>query len=88
MKIHHHFGYYFFLITVLSLGLLLTWRLSPNKDLQMLSFIGLSIAYAVIGIVHHFLEHDLVDKIVIEYILIALLGVAIAFFIFKGGFGI
>lgn len=88
MKINHHYGYYFFLITILGLGLLLTWRLSPNKDLQMLSFVALSIVYAVIGIVHHLIDHDLVVKIVIEYILIAALGVAAAFFIFKGGFGI
>ena len=88
MKKDYHFGYYFFLITILSLGLLLTWRLSPNKDLQMLSFIVLSITYASIGIIHHLIDHDLVGKIVIEYVLIAMLGIAAAFFIFKGGFGI
>jgi hypothetical protein len=47
-----------------------------------------SIAYAFVGIFHHVLLHDLVPKIVIEYVLIAAFGVAAAFFIFKGGFGI
>lgn len=84
----HHFAYYFFLLTVLLMGLIIVWLLSPNKNLQMIAFIALSIAYAGIGIVHHLLEHDLVGKIVIEYFLVALLGIAAAFFIFRGGFGI
>ena len=84
----YHLGYYFFLITVLVLGIFAVWRLSPNKDLQMIAFILLSIVYALIGIIHHLLDHDLVGKIVIEYILIAVLGIAAALFIFKGGFGI
>lgn len=88
MKKDYHIGYYFFLISVLLLGLLVTWKLAPDKNLQMLSFMALSVIYAGIGIVHHLLTHDLVSKIVIEYILVALLGIAAAFFIFKGGFGI
>ena len=84
----HHFGYYFFLITVLVLGLYAVWFLGPDKNLQMLAFVLLSIIYAAIGIIHHLLEHNLVGKIVIEYILVALLGIAASFFIFRGGFGI
>jgi hypothetical protein len=88
IKNDYHLGYYFFLITILLIGLIITWQLAPNKDLQFLSFVILSMIYATIGIIHHFIDHDLVGKIVIEYILIAILGIAAAFFIFKGGFGI
>lgn len=88
IKKDYHLGYYFFLTTVLLIGFLLIWRLSPDKNLQFLVFIILSIVYATVGILHHLIDHDLVGKIVIEYILIALLGIAAAFFIFKGGFGI
>lgn len=88
IKKDYHFGYYFFLITVLVIGLLVTWQLGPNKDLQMVSLIILSILYAVIGIGHHLKNHDLVGKIMVEYILIAILGIATSFFIFRGGFGI
>lgn len=87
-KKDYHVGYYFFLITVLAIGLFITWWLGPNKDLQMLSFMVLSVVYACIGIIHHLLNHDLVGKIVVEYILVALLGIAASFFIFKGGIGI
>lgn len=86
-KIDRHFGYYIFLVAVLVVGLIVTWMLGPDKNLQFLSLVVLSIAYAVIGIIHHLLSHDLVSKIVIEYILVAALGIAAAFFIFKGGFG-
>lgn len=82
-----HFVYYFFLATVLLVGLMVTWRLGPDKNLQMISLVILSIGYAVIGILHHLHTHDLVGKIVIEYVLVAALGIAAAFFIFKGGFG-
>lgn len=88
IKKDYHFGYYFFLITILTVGVLLIIRLSPEKNLQMLFLVGLSIIYALVGIIHHLLNHDLVGKIVVEYVLVALLGVAAAFFIFKGGFGI
>lgn len=87
-KKDYHLGYYFFLITILALGIIAVWLLAPNKDLQMIAFIALSIIYALIGIIHHLIDHDLVGKIVIEYILIAVLGIAAALFIFKGGFGI
>lgn len=88
MTKNYHFEYYFFLLTVLVLGIFVVWRLGPDKNLQMLAFMILSILYAVIGIAHHLLNHDLVGKIMIEYILVASLGVAASFFIFKGGFGI
>lgn len=86
-KKDYHLGYYFYLSTILVIGILVTWKLSPNELLQMLTLVILSITYAASGIIHHLLNHDLVGKIVVEYILVALLGMAAAFFIFRGGFG-
>lgn len=84
----NHFAYYFFLITILILGMVAIWILGPNKNYQFIALIFLSMSYAVIGVFHHLLNHDLVGKIVIEYVLVAVLGIAAAFFIFRGGFGI
>lgn len=84
----NHFAYYFFLITILIIGLIFIWMLGPNKDYQFLALVVLSVGYSAIGIFHHLLNHDLVGKIVIEYVLVALLGIAASFFIFRGGFGI
>lgn len=86
-KRNYHNWYYFYLTAVLLTGLIIIWLQGPDKNLQMVSIIILSIIYAASGILHHLHSHDLVGKIVIEYVLIALLGIAAAFFIFKGGFG-
>ena len=87
MKNPDHLLYYASLIGILVLGFILVYSSYPDKNRQMLIVIGMSISYTVLGIVHHLLNHDLATKIVIEYVLIAMLGVAISFFIFKGGFG-
>jgi len=43
------------------------------------------IFYVVIGIIHHLLAHDISSKIVLEYVLMATLGISIVFFLLKGG---
>ena len=87
-KLNDHLTYYVFLIASLAIGTMLILVFSPNKILQMSAVVGLSFVYALIGIAHHLINHDLVAKIVIEYVLVAALGIAAAFFIFKGGFGL
>ena len=83
----NHLAYYTFLISVLTASFILVLSAHPDKAAQMSIVIGLSFVYVLIGIVHHLINHDLVAKIVIEYVLVACLGIAAAFFIFKGGFG-
>jgi len=51
----------------------------------MLLVIGMGILYTFWGILHHGLEHTISAKIVIEYILISSLGVAVIFFLLRGG---
>lgn len=83
-----HLLYYSLLVLALFSGLILIYSFSSNKQIQMLIVVGLSFLYLLIGIIHHLINHDLVAKIVIEYVLIAALGIAVAFFVFKGGFGV
>lgn len=87
MKKEDHILYYFSMIGVVIFGLVLMLNFSPNRNLQIITLFGISIVYVLFGITHHLLNHDLVLKIVIEYVLIASLGIAAAFFIYKGGFG-
>ena len=82
-----HLTYYIFLASLLFSGLFLIISQNPDRELQMMVVVGLSFAYVLAGILHHLINHDLVAKIVIEYVLIASLGIASAFFVFKGGFG-
>ncbi|MBI2420538.1 MAG: hypothetical protein HYV38_00435, partial [Candidatus Levybacteria bacterium] len=57
----------------------------PNKNLQVLLLAMTGFFYFLWGILHHYLNHDLIVKTVIEYALIAMLGVVIAAFALKGG---
>ncbi len=84
----NHIAYYFLLSAILLGGLSLVFAVSPDRQVQMMIVVGLGFSYVLIGVIHHLINHDLVAKIVIEYVLIAALGIAAAFFIFKGGFGI
>lgn len=86
-KIKEHLFYYLSLLALLIGGLILIILSSPNRNLQMILLVGLSICYVLAGIIHHVLNHDLVGRIMVEYILVAGLGIAAAFFIFRGGFG-
>lgn len=85
MKINRekHYGYYIFLVAILSLGFFLTTLFSYNKGLQMLIVVITAFFYVLWGIIHHCLHHDLNAKIVIEYLLIGGLGVTIALFFLK-----
>ena len=87
-KISEHLIYYISLAVILSMGLFLILSLAPNKQLQMTVFVVLSIFYVIWGLLHHFVNHELTTKLVVEYILIASLGIAIMLFLLKGGFGI
>ena len=87
-KINEHVAYYVSLIIIFALGIFLMSSAAPNKQLQMLIFVIMAFFYVVWGVMHHFINHELSAKIVVEYILIGILGVAIMFFLLKGGFGI
>ena len=87
-KINEHIAYYISLIAIFALGIFLMSSAVPNKQLQMLIFVIMAIFYIIWGVLHHFINHELSSKIVVEYILIGTLGVAIMFFLLKGGFGI
>ncbi len=87
-KINEHILYYISLTAIFALGAFLIYSVSSNKQLQMLIFVLMAFFYVVWGVLHHFINHEITSKIVVEYILIATLGVAIMFFLLKGGFGI
>lgn len=55
-----------------------------NRQIQMIMVVLAAFIYVIWGLLHHFLNHDLKTKIVIEYILIAGLGISAVFFLLKG----
>lgn len=84
-KIKKHAGYYFLLFAILSIGLFLTFSMQ-DKQSQMLVITFTAFLYVGWGILHHLLHHELTPKIVVEYVLMAALGLTLIFFLLKGGF--
>lgn len=87
-KISRHTEYYLSLITILALGLFLIVVAAPNRSLQMLIVFLTTLFYALFGIFHHMINHDLNGKIVLEYFVVAAFGLAAVFFFLKGGLGL
>lgn len=88
MRITHHAKskhrmYYFLLALLLTLGLLATVFSAGYPKVQMELLLLTTFAYTLVGVLHHYLEHDATLKIVIEYVLIGSLGMAIIVFLFR-----
>ncbi len=83
-----HTGHYISLITILGLGFLGLMLAAPNKKLQTEFLILISIFYIIWGVIHHHQNHSLNSKIVVEYILIAAIGIAALLFFVSGAFGL
>ena len=88
MKKDKHILYYLTLAMTLLLGMLIIAFSSPNTHFQFSVFVLMAFFYVFWGILHHLLNHELTTKIVIEYVLVGSFGIAIVFFLLKGGFGI
>ncbi|MEK7160381.1 MAG: hypothetical protein AAB702_02775 [Patescibacteria group bacterium] len=84
-KLKTHKGYYLSLLTILVLGLLLTFLATPDFILQVIIILVTIFFYVFWGILHHLLNHELTPRIMIEYMLIGLLGISILFFAHMGG---
>lgn len=85
INIKKHLFYYLSLLGVVGLGIFLVLQTSYDKNLQSLIAAITVFFYIFWGSLHHYMDHDLTAKIVIEYILIGSLGMTIALFLLKGG---
>lgn len=88
IKKNRHIEYYLSLSMILVSGLFLVIISAPNRNLQMLIVFLTTLFYAIFGIFHHIINHDLNGKIVLEYLIISGFGVAAVFFLLKGGLGL
>ena len=82
-KTQKHIVYYLTFIGVEALGLLSLFFLSYDRMLQFMIICFMAAFYVGWSVLHHYHHHNITPKIVIEYILIGLLGVVIAFLIFQ-----
>lgn len=82
-NLKEHFFYYLFLIGIIVLGIFLVLQTSYDKNLQATVFSIVIFLYVLWGLFHHYVNHDLNVKIVIEYILIGSFGMALFLFLIK-----
>jgi len=68
---------YFFLLSGLALGLFAFFAFIGHPVLRITTAIAIGLFYLGWGIIHHSLENSLHPKIVLEYLLIALLAIAV-----------
>ena len=80
-----HLGYYLSFLLILVGGVYAVYASVGDKNLQ-LKFVGLLAgAYVLWGVLHHMIHHSLSLRVVLEYCVVAILGVAVVFFILNGG---
>lgn len=81
----NHLLHYIVLGLIFTTVFLSRLFLTFNEQLLIQALFVVSIIYVGWGIYHHYREHDLSTKIVIEYILIASIAILIAIIAIRGG---
>ena len=77
----NHVFYYLSLFIVLSLAALLVFLTPGEQKIHMGVTIFAAGFYVLWAILHHLLHHDLHTKVVIEYVLIAMVGISLVYFV-------
>lgn len=74
-----HLPHYFALIGIFAAGTVAFLIFSYDRLFQAAVAVSVAVAYVVWGIVHHAIHKDLYLSVVIEYLLVALLGLVLIF---------
>ncbi len=73
------------MLMIFGLGFLASIVSYPNINLVFSVLVLTVVFYVMWGIIHHKINHDLNNKLIVEYLLIGLLGISIIFFVIVGG---
>ena len=65
------------LIAILAVGVLTFISVRPNTTLQLFVGILTAVAYVLWGFIHHAMQKDLHQKIVVEYLLIGTIAIVL-----------
>lgn len=82
-KSKKHMYYYLAAGLIQIVGLLLIMNVGGNRQIQLAYVVLISLFYVGWGILHHKIHHDLHTKIVLEYIVMATLGIALMYFLLQ-----
>ncbi len=76
--------HYLALATILSLGFAAFWVFNYNRQAQIGVTLVISSAYVLWGMVHHYLSKELHWRIILEYLLVAVVAsVAVIFLLLR-----
>jgi predicted PurR-regulated permease PerM len=78
-KYTHHLPHYISLFGILAAGAIAFALFNYDRTLQVSVAIAVAFAYIAWGLVHHYLHRDLYVEVMIEYIVVAALGLVILF---------
>jgi hypothetical protein len=78
-EIKKHIFHYLSLLAILVAGVIGFWLFSYDRLFQVAVGVAIAVSYVAWGIVHHTIHEDLHASVVIEYILVASLGLVIVF---------
>ena len=78
-KTAKHLLHYLPLIGVLLAGSFAFWFFSYNRAFQIVIAVVMAVSYVLWGVIHHMLHKDLHLSTVVEYVVIASLGLIIIF---------
>ena len=76
-KILKHLPHYLSLAGILVAGIVGFMVFSYDRSFQIAVAIGLSLAYVAWGVIHHAIHRDLYLSVVVEYIVVASLGLVV-----------
>ena len=78
-----HFGHYFIYTLIFGGGLLLIFLNKQSTPIALSYLLITAVLYFTWSMVHHYVNHQLQPRVVVEYILIVTLGVVLSFFLFQ-----
>lgn len=76
-----HLFYYVSLLVVLLLSAVVIFLTPDEQRLHMGVIIFAACFYVFWAILHHLIHHDLHTKVVVEYVLIAMVGISLVYFV-------
>ncbi len=78
-----HIRYYILFGFVQILGLIVVVLAKGSKQLQYEAILATTVFYFIFAVAHHYRDHDLNAKIVVEYALMGCLGLVVSLILFK-----
>lgn len=78
-KYTNHFRHYIPLLGILAVGLFGFISFTYDKNFQFTIAVSASLAYVFWGLIHHYIHNDLSVPVILEYVIIAALGIVVVY---------